>query len=144
MRTQGYSEEDIIFLNSIESVSSIAVKNSRLYEKAYEEARTDELTGLLNRKYFCQTLEENYEKCRRTSLALVIFNVDDFKLYNQLYGNHEGDKALVHIARIIQGTVGITDTADATAARNLPSSCLIMISIQRRTWLRTFRGRSRI
>ena len=106
MRTQGYSEEDIIFLNSIESVSSIAVKNSRLYEKAYEEARTDELTGLLNRKYFCQTLEENYEKCRRTSLALVIFNVDDFKLYNQLYGNHEGDKALVHIARIIQGTVG--------------------------------------
>ena len=102
----GYTEEDIIFLNSIESVSSIAVKNSRLYEKAYEEARTDELTGLLNRKYFCQTLEENYEKCRRTSLALVIFNVDDFKLYNQLYGNHEGDKALVHIARIIQGTVG--------------------------------------
>ena len=32
--------------------------------------------------------------------------MDDFKLYNQLYGNHEGDKALVHIARIIQGTVG--------------------------------------
>ena len=106
MRAGGYSEEDIIFLNSIESVSSIAVKNSRLYEKAYEEARTDELTGLLNRKYFCETLEENYEKCKRTSLALVIFNVDDFKLYNQLYGNHEGDKALVHIARIIQGTVG--------------------------------------
>ena len=37
---------------------------------------------------------------------MSIFNVDDFKLYNQLYGNHEGDKALVHIARIIQGTVG--------------------------------------
>ena len=106
IRIGGYSEEDIIFLNSIESVSSIAVRNSRLYEKAYEEARTDELTGLLNRKYFYEVLEENYEKCRRTSLALVIFNVDDFKLYNQLYGNQEGDKALVHIARIIQGTVG--------------------------------------
>ena len=102
----GYTEEDIIFLNSIESVSSIAVKNSRLYEKAYEEARTDELTGLLNRKYFYEVLEETFEKCRRTSLALSIFNVDDFKLYNQLYGNQEGDRALVHIARIIQGTVG--------------------------------------
>ena len=51
-------------------------------------------------------LEENYEKCRKTSLTLVIFNVDDFKLYNQLYGNNEGDKALVHIAQIIKGTVG--------------------------------------
>ncbi|MFT4004769.1 MAG: diguanylate cyclase [Lacrimispora sp.] len=102
----GYTEEDIIFLNSIESVSSIAVKNSRLYEKAYEEARTDELTGLLNRKYFYEVLEEVYEKSRRTSLALSIFNVDDFKLYNQLYGNKEGDRALVHIAKIIQGTVG--------------------------------------
>ena len=32
--------------------------------------------------------------------------MDDFKLYNQLYGNQEGDQALIHIARIIQGTVG--------------------------------------
>lgn len=102
----GYTVEDISFLNSLESVSSIAVKNSRLYEKAYLEARTDELTGLLNRKYFYEVLEENYEKCRKTSLTLVIFNVDDFKLYNQLYGNNEGDKALVHIAQIIKGTVG--------------------------------------
>lgn len=102
----GYSAEDISFLNSIESVSSIAVKNSRLYEKAYMEARTDELTGLLNRKNFYEVLEECFEKCRKTSLALVIFNVDDFKLYNQLYGNHMGDEALIHMARIIQGTVG--------------------------------------
>lgn len=102
----GYSGEDISLLNSIESVSSIAVKNSRLYEKAYMEARTDELTGLLNRKNFYEALEECFEKCRKTSLALVIFNVDDFKLYNQLYGNHLGDEALIHMARIIQGTVG--------------------------------------
>ncbi|MGN0373168.1 MAG: HD domain-containing phosphohydrolase [Enterocloster sp.] len=101
-----YSEEDIMFLNSIESVSSIAVKNSRLYEKAYAEARTDELTGLLNRKYFYEILEESFEKCRNSSLTLVIFNVDDFKLYNQLYGNYEGDKALMHMAAIIRGTVG--------------------------------------
>ncbi len=101
-----YTDEDIMFLNSIESVSSIAVKNSRLYEKAYEEARTDELTGLLNRKYFYEVLDEAFEKCRNTSLALVIFNVDDFKLYNQLYGNQEGDRALVHVGQIIRGTVG--------------------------------------
>lgn len=103
---QGYTVEDLSFLNSIESVSSIAVKNSRLYEKACLEARTDELTGLLNRKYFYESLEEQIGKCEGSSLSLIIFNVDDFKLYNQLYGNHEGDKALIHIAQIIRGTVG--------------------------------------
>ena len=105
-KRSGFGLDDISFLNSLESVSSIAVKNSRLYERAYREARTDELTGLLNRKCFYETLEETCQKCSRSSMALLIFNVDDFKLYNQLYGNHEGDTALRHIARIIQGTVG--------------------------------------
>ena len=36
----------------------------------------------------------------------MIFNVDDFKLYNQLYGTQEGDEALRHIAQIMKGTVG--------------------------------------
>ncbi len=101
-----FGTDDLSFLNSIESVTSIAVKNSRLYERAYQEARTDELTGLLNRKCFYEILEESYERCRRSSLALLIFNVDDFKLYNQLYGTQEGDEALRHIAQIMKGTVG--------------------------------------
>lgn len=102
----GLSFSDISFLDSVESVASIAVKNSRLYAKAYEEARTDELTGLLNRKYFHLTIEEQFEKSKGKSLALIILNVDDFKLYNQLYGNKEGDKALAQIAQIIKATVG--------------------------------------
>lgn len=101
-----FTSDDISFLNSLESVTSIAVKNSKLYERAYREARTDDLTGVLNRKCFYEILDECYENCRNTSIALLIFNVDDFKLYNQLYGNQEGDEALCHIARIIQGSVG--------------------------------------
>ena len=37
---------------TIASSASIAIKNARLYETACYEARTDELTKLLNRKYF--------------------------------------------------------------------------------------------
>ena len=101
------NSSDISFLDSVESVASIAVKNSRLYEKAYQEARTDELTGLLNRKYFYLTIQEEVDKIKdKSSLALVILNVDDFKLYNQLYGTKEGDKALSRIASIIKASVG--------------------------------------
>lgn len=102
----GFTYDDINFLGSVESIGSIAVKNSRLYEKAYLEARTDELTGLLNRKYFYETIQNEYEKNKGQSLALIILNIDDFKLYNQLYGNKEGDIALQMIAKIIQASVG--------------------------------------
>lgn len=105
-RNGGFTYDDISFLSSVDSIGSIALKNSKLYEKAYYEARTDELTGLLNRKYFYEVLQEEYEKNKEKTLALIIFNIDDFKLYNQLYGNKEGDQALRRVAKIIQTTVG--------------------------------------
>ena len=64
------------------------------------------MTGLLNRKYFYEVLNEELEKNREASLALAIINVDDFKLYNQLYGVKEGDLCLQRIADIIRSSVG--------------------------------------
>ena len=98
--------DDLAFLDSVGSIGSIAVKNSHLYEKVYMEARIDELTGLLNRKYFYETLEEEVEKNKHLSLSLLMVSIDDFKLYNQLYGAEEGDKALKHVAVVLQACVG--------------------------------------
>ena len=100
----GYS--DLQLLASITSVASIAIKNARLYEHAWHEARTDEMTGLLNRKYFYELLNQEFEKNKDGSLALMLLDVDDFKLYNQLYGIKEGDVCLKRIADIIRGSVG--------------------------------------
>lgn len=137
-----YTYNDINFLGSVDSIASIAVKNSRLYEKAYLEARTDELTGLLNRKYFYETINDEFKKNNGRSLALAILNIDDFKLYNQLYGNREGDLALQRIARIIQASVGdsgyvarysgkefaiILPSYDLLAAKNLAESIRFQI-----------------
>lgn len=100
------SEDDLSFLSSVSALASIAVKNSMLYERARIEARTDELTGVLNRKYFYETLNEEYEKTKGGCLSLIILNIDDFKLYNQLYGNREGDIALQKIAKIATACIG--------------------------------------
>ena len=105
-RYKDFTYDDLNFLESVESISAIAVNNSRLYEKAYEEARKDELTGLYNRKCFYELLHEEYLRCKNEALALVMIDIDDFKLYNQLYGNLEGDMALKHVAEIIKATVG--------------------------------------
>lgn len=106
-----YTYDDMNFLSSVDSVSSIVIKNSKLYEKAYEEARKDDLTGLLNRKSFFEVLNEEAEKIQNCSLALSIINIDDFKLFNQLYGDREGDEALRKTAQIISASVGESGSA---------------------------------
>ena len=104
-RRAGYVYGEINFLSSVASISAIALINSKMYEAAYLEASTDELTGLLNRKYFYETLNNEYEKLGERQLSLIMVSVDDVRLYNQLYGNKEGDIVLVNIARIMQDYV---------------------------------------
>lgn len=100
------SISEMDYLLSLGAVTAISTKNSLLYEQAAREARTDELTGLLNRKYFHQELERLSGEDPHRVLSLILVNIDDFKLYNQLYGEHEGDLALRRIAGILQTTVG--------------------------------------
>lgn len=97
---------DITMISSISSVASIAINNARLYESALRDARTDELTQVLNHKYFYEVLNDEFEKNKDGSIALILINIDDFKLYNQLYGNHQGDIALKQTADIIRASVG--------------------------------------
>lgn len=99
-----YTLEDMSMLMSVGSVCSMAVKKSCLYEEAYYEARRDELTGLHNRKSFYETASQLFEKNNERALAMMMLDVDDFKLYNQLYGTKEGDIALQQIAHIIRAS----------------------------------------
>ncbi len=103
-KDRAYNYDDFSLLISASSVCSMAVKNSKMYEQVYDEARKDELTGLFNRKHFYEVITEQFENCKERSLVLVMINVDDFKLYNQLYGAREGDIALQRIASIIRAT----------------------------------------
>jgi len=104
-KNKKFTNSDESFLGSVKTVASIAIKNAALYEKAFHDARTDDLTGLLNRKYFYRTLESEFDRCSEHAVALIILNIDDFKLYNQLYGNVAGDNALKQIAAIIRSAV---------------------------------------
>ena len=101
--------DEVQLISSVTSVASIAIKNSRLYERARQEARTDEMTGLLNRKYFYEVLNEELEKNKEASLALAIINVDDFKLYNDIYGHDMGDQVLCIVADVIKNCIRKTD-----------------------------------
>lgn len=100
-----YQPNELRFLQSVSSICAAAVKNAHTYEKAVTEARKDELTGLANRKYFFELLDREFETHKDTALSLCLINIDDFKLYNQLYGTQEGNLALQRVADILSSSV---------------------------------------
>ena len=102
---------DLSTAETVASLCAAAVKNAYVYEHAIEEARTDELTGLINRKFFFDLLDEEFEKYQDTALSLCLLNLDDFKVYNQLYGTVEGDIALQRVAGLLRS--GLNDACHA-------------------------------
>lgn len=98
-----YNHNDLLLLEGINIITAVALKNANLYKIVYDEARQDDLTKLLNRKYFLTELQKSFEK--EKILTVSIINIDNFKLYNQLYGMNEGDNLLKSIAEIIRATM---------------------------------------
>jgi diguanylate cyclase (GGDEF)-like protein len=65
---------------------------------------TDALTGLHNRRRFDARLDEEVLRAQRhgTALALVLADIDHFKLYNDLLGHPQGDRALQAVAAVLR------------------------------------------
>lgn len=67
-------------------------------------ALLDGLTGIANRRHFDQTLEQEWKRAHRNAqpLAVLILDVDFFKLYNDRYGHGAGDDCLRRVAATLQ------------------------------------------
>ncbi|MGN0141432.1 MAG: HD domain-containing phosphohydrolase [Roseburia sp.] len=93
------TSEESEYLEKICHYATYALRNANLYQKAYLASITDELTSLYNRKYAFECIDRY---CRDEEPAtLLVLDVDDFKLYNELYGAREGDKLIMRSAQII-------------------------------------------
>lgn len=79
----------------------------RLIARLDETARTDALTGVLNRGAFADELEQELQRARDTAtpLAVISLDLDHFKQVNDLYGHAGGDDALRAVTQIITRVV---------------------------------------
>lgn len=73
----------------------------------------DSLTGLYNRRYMEESFDRELERVRRkeSSLAVVMIDVDHFKVINDTYGHVIGDSVLKYIADFLSGSVRGSDIA---------------------------------
>ncbi len=92
-------------------ISSEAKKYDELHRKDFKMARTDKLTGLANRHYFEQKLAEEVEYSNLTGnpLNILIFDLDNFKKFNDTYGHVWGDKLLTLFSDIIKQCIRKSD-----------------------------------
>ena len=100
-----YRDTDLQVVQTVVELCGTAVKDACMYERAITEARKDKLTGLINRKFFLELLDKEFEQYKDTAISLCLLNIDDFKLYNQLYGTQEGDIALSRVAGVLRATL---------------------------------------
>src|SRR4051812_21901866 len=84
---------------------------SRLAERVRRQAETDPLTGLLNRRAFITAAEREHELAARTGadLAVVLIDLDDFKIINDRDGHAAGDRLLAELAHAWQGALRPAD-----------------------------------
>jgi diguanylate cyclase (GGDEF)-like protein len=84
-----------------------AIENARRLQELHELAVRDPLSGLHNRRYFHETLAQEVRRAHRYDrrLALIFFDLDDFKAINEEIGHLGGDSVLAEVARRLSSVV---------------------------------------
>ncbi|MCX7156186.1 MAG: GGDEF domain-containing protein [Rhodocyclales bacterium] len=91
----------------------LLMHRERAAAKLYELATTDPLTGLFNRRAFCELAEREFARARRLQSphAVLMMDLDLFKRVNDEYGHQAGDRVLVGFAAVVKRCFRIEDLA---------------------------------
>ena len=105
----GRAERDLA--GTLSFAAAMALRNSELVERLHSAATTDELTGLFNRRALEERLEAESSRSFRHQLktAVILIDVDRFKLINDTLGHAAGDRYLGLIGQMLLKQVRTLD-----------------------------------
>ena len=92
----GFSASELRLLSLLSDQAAVAISNASLHQMISRQAYSDTLTGLPNRRALDERLEEEVSSARRNnfSFAVIMMDLDGFKLVNDTYGHSVGDDVL--------------------------------------------------
>jgi diguanylate cyclase (GGDEF)-like protein len=99
-------------VRTLAAEAAIALERAALLERLQQSARTDELTGLPNRRAWEEQLPRELARARRErqSVCVVMLDLDRFKEFNDREGHQAGDRLLKQCAAAWTGQLRATDT----------------------------------
>lgn len=86
----------------------LALANLSLQEKLRSQALSDPLTGLFNRRFFEEVIENEWVKSGQTQvpMSLLMLDLDHFKRFNDNFGHDAGDYVLKEVANLLKRSIG--------------------------------------
>ena len=104
-----YTEYEQNMIMSIASLATVAINNASLMEMS----STDMMTHLRLKYFFFNQLTEAIDKAfeKNENIAVLMFDIDFFKKFNDTYGHECGDFVLISVANIIKSSLRETDIA---------------------------------
>ncbi|HEX5248668.1 MAG TPA: sensor domain-containing diguanylate cyclase [Gaiellales bacterium] len=95
-----FSADEFVLVQQFAAVAALALENTQNRTRLLHEAQTDWLTGLHNHRVFHERLHDELERAERYGrpVSLMAFDLDDFKLLNDVHGHQEGDLVLRRVA----------------------------------------------
>jgi diguanylate cyclase (GGDEF)-like protein len=91
--------------------AALALDNAQIHARLEHLAQTDSLTGLYNHRFFHERLRSELTLASRSRdpVAVLMFDLDDFKRVNDVYGHGAGDQLLVQVTRVAREVVRGSD-----------------------------------
>jgi diguanylate cyclase (GGDEF)-like protein len=110
--TNAFDAQALQFFSLITYQMASSMKHSQVISSMKDMAIYDTLTQLYNRRHLDQVLEEEFRNSMlsKQPVSIIMVDIDHFKTINDRYGHDEGDKALIHIASILTGSLRKYDT----------------------------------
>lgn len=120
-----YQEQDLELFFILCQIMNSAWENLRQFKKIEELSYTDSLTSLYNYRYLYKRLIEETLRAKRfnRTLGLVMFDIDNFKSYNDTYGHQAGDRVLRQLGGLLLTTTRSIDIASRYGGEEF---CIIM------------------
>lgn len=99
-----FAAEKLELLSILASFATMSIDHARLHQRTLQLACTDGLTGLYNHRQFKQVFTEEVARASRydKSLSIILFDVDNFKKFNDTYGHPNGDIVLQEMSNMLK------------------------------------------
>jgi diguanylate cyclase (GGDEF)-like protein len=106
-----FTPHDAQLIRRFATLAALAYANAQQRERLLDQALTDELTGLANRRQFHDRLIAELARTRRDGrpLSVILFDLDDFRSVNDEHGHPAGDDVLRGFAELLRDEARVSD-----------------------------------